>query len=108
MAFEPVTDDTFREAVLASDRDVIVKFEASWCAPCKAMQPKLDELAAEFGSRVTFLSADVEKAPFFAGEYGIRQVPMLLFFRQGRMVMQRGESSTPKSVLAGLIETTFR
>jgi len=108
MAFEPVTDATFRANVLESDRDVIVKFEASWCNPCKAMQPKLDELAAEYGDRVAFYTADIEKTPFFGAEYHIRQVPMLLFFRKGRMVMQRGESSTPKSVLAGLIDSTFR
>jgi thioredoxin 1 len=101
-----VVDETFRNEVMASKIPVIVKFEASWCAPCRAMTPILDELAVEFEGRVKILSADVEACSSFAQAYGVRQLPTLLAFEKGQPAAVRAGVAL-KNGIRSWIECVF-
>jgi thioredoxin 1 len=81
-----VTDDTFAEAVLASDRPVVVDFWAEWCPPCKAISKSLAELAEEFGDRMVVAKLNSDENPKTTRTYGIMSLPTLLVFRQGEVV----------------------
>jgi thioredoxin 1 len=81
-----VTDDTFAETVLASDRPVVVDFWAEWCPPCKAISKSLAELAEEFGDRMVVAKLNSDDNPNTTRTYGIMSLPTLLVFRQGEVV----------------------
>src|SRR5476649_1821233 len=78
-----VKTSQFDEVVLRSKEPVIVDFWATWCGPCKALAPKLDELAAELGALSTIVKVNIEESPELAQRYAVRGVPALLFFKDG-------------------------
>ena len=80
-----VTQDNFKTQVLQSKAPVIVDFWASWCAPCRAVAPILDELAVKYQGKVTIGKVNVDEHPGLAARYGIRSIPTLLFFKGGKM-----------------------
>lgn len=92
-----VTDANFEAQVLGSDRPVLVKFEAPWCGPCKAMKPMIDELAAEFGDKVTIATLDIDSSNKTPHRYGIRGVPTLMLFDN---VVAEGRSAAQADVVA--------
>jgi len=84
-----VTDNTFETAVLKADRPVLLKFEAEWCGPCKAMKPAIDELAAEYGERITVATLDIDQNNQTPYRLGVRGVPTVMLFRDGQVVGQK-------------------
>jgi thioredoxin 1 len=82
------TDDTFQEVVVDSEVPVLVDFWATWCAPCRVIAPVIEELADEFQGRAKVVKLDVDNNPRVAMDYGIRSIPTLLFFKDGRPVDQ--------------------
>jgi thioredoxin 1 len=78
-----VTDETFAEAVLASDRPVVVDFWAEWCPPCARIATSLAELGEEFGERVLMAKLNADENPAAARAYGVMSLPSLLVFRGG-------------------------
>ena len=79
-----LTDDNFESEVLESDRPVLVDFWATWCGPCRMVSPIVEELAGEYLGRAKVGKLDVDSAQKTAQEYGIRSIPTLLIFREGK------------------------
>ena len=81
-------DDTFDAEVLQSDTPVLVDFSATWCGPCKALAPTLEELAGEYSGKMKFFGVDVDDARETARRFRISSVPTMLFFKGGEVVGQ--------------------
>lgn len=84
-----VSDNSFEAQVLRSDRPVLVKFEAEWCGPCKAMKPAVEELANEYGDRLTVVTLDIDQNQQTTYKYGVRGVPTVLLFNKGQVAAQK-------------------
>ena len=85
---EHVMDDTYAAQVEQSALPVILDFGATWCGPCKKLEPILDQLSAEFGEKVRFLKVDVAEAPETAKKFGVMSVPTVVFLKAGQKVHQ--------------------
>lgn len=83
-----VTDSDFSEKVLESEIPVLVDFWAEWCMPCRLVEPIIEELAEEYDGVVKFARLDVDSNPQTSVQYGIRSIPSLILFRDGKPVSQ--------------------
>jgi thioredoxin 1 len=81
-----ITDQNFQNEVLSSPVPVLIDFWAVWCGPCRAIAPVVEELAEEYDGRVKIGKVDVDSNPVIAGNFGIRSIPTLLIFKEGRVV----------------------
>jgi thioredoxin 2 len=90
-----VTDATFSSEVLSANSAVLVDCWAPWCGPCKMLTPIIDELAADYTNDVKVAKLNVDENPATASQYGIRSIPTLLFFKDGKLV-QRMVGAQPK------------
>jgi len=83
-----VNDANFQAEVLTSDKPVLVDFWAVWCGPCKMIAPVVEEIANEYDGKLKVAKMDVDSNPRTAMEYGIRSIPTLLIFKEGRVIEQ--------------------
>lgn len=81
-----LTDASFDEVVLKSDKPVLVDFWATWCGPCRMLGPVIEELATEYEGRVVVGKVDVDNNQEFAAKYGVRNIPTVLVFKDGEVV----------------------
>jgi thioredoxin 1 len=95
-------DINFDQEVLKADKPVLVDFTATWCGPCKALAPIVDQLADELDGSVKVGKLDIDEAPVTAGKYGVRGVPTLMVFRGGQRAAQH-VGLTTKQKLKDLI-----
>jgi thioredoxin 1 len=83
-----VNDATFEEEVLQSEQPVLVDFWAGWCGPCKALAPIVDEVASSYVGKLKVAKMDVDNNGSTPMRYGIRGIPALLFFKDGKVADQ--------------------
>lgn len=99
----PVNDLNFEDEVLKSDVPVLIDFSATWCQPCRAIAPLVDQLAVEYEGRVKVTAVDIDEAPGTAQKYGIRGVPTLIMVKGGEVVGQQ-VGAVPKVKIAALMD----
>ena len=100
MAIIEVTDATFEEKVLKSDKPVVVDFWAEWCGPCRMVSPILEELSNEHGDKIAFVKLNVDENPQVAASYRITSIPTLNVYSGGQVVKQI-IGAKPKSAIKG-------
>jgi len=83
-----VTDETFEQDVLKASEPVLVDFWAEWCGPCRMIAPIVEELSEEYADRVKVCKANVDTCEKISSEYGIRSIPTLLIFKDGKVMEQ--------------------
>lgn len=83
---QAVTDSSFDKDVMKSSTPVLVDFWAEWCGPCRALSPKLEEIASEMSSQVKIVKMNVDENQQTPGQYGIRGIPAMLLFKDGKHV----------------------
>ena len=98
-----VTDTTFQEVVLESEVPVIVDFWAVWCGPCRMVGPIVEEIGKEYEGKAKVVKLDVDNNPASANQFGIRNIPTILYFKGGQVV-DKQVGAVPKAVLVKKLE----
>ena len=102
MALE-ITDENFEEVVLKSNKPVLVDFWAEWCGPCRIIASQIEELAKEYDGKAVVVKVNVDNNPQITTQFGIRNIPSILYFKNGEVV-DKQVGAVPKYVLANKLE----
>jgi len=97
MAVE-INDNNFDEIVMKSNQPVMIDFWAEWCGPCRAIAPFVEQIATEYEGKAVVGKVDIEKSPGIANRFGIRNIPTLLFFKNGELVDKQVGMTTMTSL----------
>ncbi|HDR67518.1 MAG TPA: thioredoxin [Bacteroidaceae bacterium] len=102
MALE-ITDSNFNDMVLKSEKPVILDFWAEWCGPCRMVGPIVEEVGKDYDGKAVVAKIDVDSNPGITARYGIRNIPTILFFKNGE-VADKQVGAVPKSVIVNKLE----
>ena len=105
MAIE-ATDSNFDELVLSADKPVIVDFWAEWCGPCRMVGPIVEEVGVEYEGKALVAKVDVDSNPGITAKYGIRNIPTILYFKNGE-VADKQVGAVPKSTIVNKLLALF-
>jgi thioredoxin 1 len=94
------TDRTFAD-LISGDKPVLVDFWAEWCGPCRMVAPFLEEIAAEYASKITVAKLNVDDNPQTAMQFDVMSIPTIIVFRNGRPTHTRIVGARPKAALVG-------
>ncbi len=98
-----VSDSSFEQEVLESKKPVLVDFWAAWCGPCRMLAPTVEAIAEKFSESATVVKLNVDDNPSTAEAYGIRSIPTLILFSEGKEV-ERMIGAASKESISGMIE----
>jgi thioredoxin 1 len=100
-------DTNFDELVIKSNKPALVDFTAEWCGPCRMVGPIVNELATEYEGKAVIGKVDVDSNPGITGKYGIRNIPAILFFKNGE-VADKVVGAAPKQKLAEKLDNLLK
>ena len=101
-----MTDDRFDEVVLKSELPVMVDFGATWCGPCKKVEPMVEEISEEYAGKMIAVKCDVEDCPETAAKFGVMNIPTVIYFKDGKPV-DKNVGAAPKKVFVEKLEKLF-
>jgi thioredoxin 1 len=103
MGTKIVTDASFHEDVIGSERPVLVDFWAEWCGPCRMIAPALEEISKELGDRVDVVKLNIDDNPDAPARYGVRGIPTMILFKNGEPAATK-VGAAPKTQLQSWLE----
>jgi len=106
MAIVTLTTANFEEKIAQADKPVIIDFWAEWCGPCKIIAPYLAEIAVELADKVQIAKVNIDESPELAAQYGVRSIPTLLMFKNGKVAANM-IGAAPKSRLLDWIKNAL-
>ena len=101
-----ISDESFEEEVLQSDRPVLIDYWAEWCGPCKMIAPVLDEIATEYSDRLKVVKLNIDDNPQTPPKYGIRGIPTLMVFKDGQVEATK-VGAVSKAKLTAFLDDTL-
>ena len=104
MATVSVTDESFEDDVLKSEKPIVVDFWAEWCGPCKQIGPTLEEISDEMSSDVIIAKHNIDNEPNTPTKYGIRGIPTMLLFKSGELKATKVGASTKSNIVEWIKE----
>ncbi len=101
-----VTDGTFEDSVIKSEKPVLIDYWAEWCGPCKMIAPLLEEIAEEYADRLTVGKLNIDENPGTPPRYGIRGIPTLMLFKNGNVEATK-VGAVSKSQLSAFLDSNL-
>jgi len=103
MSTKTVTDASFHDDVIGSDKPVLVDFWAEWCGPCRMIAPALEEISNELADKVTVAKLNIDDNPDAPARYGVRGIPTMILFKRGEVAATK-VGAAPKTQIQGWLE----
>jgi len=98
-----ISDASFESEVLKSELPVLVDFWAAWCSPCHQISPIIEKLAEDYAGRIKFCKLNVDENPLASGKFQVQSIPLLLFFKAGK-VIEQSRGAVPEAVIRTKLE----
>jgi thioredoxin 1 len=102
-----ISDDSFDKDVIEADGYVLVDFWAPWCGPCRALAPTLEDIAESYKNKVKFLKINVDDNQSIATKYGIRGIPTIILYKEGKVIATKTGGDLSKTQLAAFLDSNI-